>query len=154
MHAQHFFVHITGDIPMNQPCMQLFSQASMPGPYLARVHSFLLCHAEASVLCAGAVVVQTARMQSPAADRRSFLLPYDDSWQHTSRFTEQALAAIALSGFVAAFAVRIAGRSRWFWRMLRKHAGGTKGLMVLEHGVDSISDVFQTKNSRRMSKPG
>lgn len=98
--------------------------------------------------------MQTALMQSSVADRRSFLQPYDGSLQQSNRSMEQTLAAIALFGFIAAFAVRIAGKSRWFWRMLRRHAGGTTGLMMLEHTLDSVSDVFQTKTTRRLSKPG
>lgn len=102
----------------------------------------------------GAVVVQAALMQSSATDRRSFLQPYNENWQQSSKSTEQMLAALALFAFIAAFAVRIAGKSQWLWRMLRKHAGGTAGLRVLEHSLDSVSDMFQTRTARRLSKPG
>ncbi|DBA73920.1 TPA: hypothetical protein ACH3X2_009569 [Trebouxia sp. C0005] len=102
----------------------------------------------------GAVVVQTALMQSPASDRRSFLQPYDHSLNSGSSFCEHSLAVVLLVGFVAALAVRLAGRSRWLRRMLRKHAGGTQALVIFERCLDYLTECGQSKSPRRASKPG
>ncbi|DBB04521.1 TPA: Golgi apyrase [Trebouxia sp. C0004] len=102
----------------------------------------------------GAVVVQTALMQSPASDRRSFLQPYDHSLHSRNSFCEHSLAVVLLVGFVAALAVRLAGRSRWLRRMLRKHAGGTQALVMFERCLDCFTECGQSKSPRRASKPG
>jgi len=106
------------------------------------------------LFCAGAVVVQTALMQSPASDRRSFLQPYDHSLHSGNSFCEHSLAVVLLVGFVAALAVRLAGRSHWLRRMLRKHAGGTQALVIFERCLDYLTECGQSKSPRRASKPG
>ena len=104
---------------------------------------------------AGAVVVQTALAQAPAADRRSFLQPYDHALHSgSSSAFEQRLAVVVLSGFVAALAVRLVGRSPWLRRMLRKHAGGTQALMLFERGLEYFLESGQSRSPRRTSKPG
>jgi len=108
----------------------------------------------ADFLCTGAVVVQTALMQSPASDRRSFLQPYDHSLHSGNSFCEHSLAVVLLVGFVAALAVRLAGRSHSLRRMLRKHAGGTQALVIFERCLDYLTECGQSKSPRRASKPG
>ena len=103
----------------------------------------------------GAVVVQTALAQASAADRRSFLQPYDHALHSGSNSAfERRLALVVLAGFVAALAVRLSGRSPWLRRMLRKHAGGTQALMLFERSLDYFSESGQSRSPRRTSKPG
>ena len=105
--------------------------------------------------CPGAVVVQTALAQASAADRRSFLQPYNHALHSGgSSALEHCLAYLVLVGFVAALAVRLLARSHWLRRMLRKHAGGTQALMLFEKCVDYFSDSGQSRSPRRTSKPG
>lgn len=106
------------------------------------------------MFCVGAVVVQTALMQSPASDRRTFLQPYDHYLHSGNSFSEHSLAAVLLVGFIAALAVRLAGKSHWLRRMLRKHAGGTHGLVIVEKCLDYLTESGQTRSPRRASKPG
>ena len=107
------------------------------------------------IVCAGAVVVQTALAQASAADRRSFLQPYDhDLHSGSSRAIERRLAVVVMAGFAAALAVRLVGRSAWLRRMLRKHAGGTQALMLFERSMEYFLESGQSRSPRRTSKPG
>lgn len=100
-------------------------------------------------------MVQTALAQASAADRRSFLQPYDHALHSgSSSALEHRLAQFMLAGFVAALAVRLVGRSHWFRRMLRKHAGGTQALELFEKCVEYFSESGQSRSPRRTSKPG
>ena len=125
---------------------------------LPYVLSFQLSSGAAQRCCdcrTGAVVVQTALAKSSAADRRSFLQPYNHALHsRVDRVSEHLLGIFLLLGFVAAMAVRIAGRSRWLRRMLRKHAGGTQALVVFERSLDYFSETGQSRSLRRTSKPG
>lgn len=100
-------------------------------------------------------MVQTALAQASAADRRSFLQPYDHALHSAnSSVFEHRLALLVLAGFVGALAVRLVRRSHWLRRMLRKHAGGTQALMLFEKCVEYFSDSGQSRSPRRTSKPG
>lgn len=103
---------------------------------------------------AGAVVVQAALAKSPIGDRRTFLQPYDHSLHSVGdSAVEHRFVVILLIGFVAALAVRLGGKSRPLRRMLRKHAGGTQGLVLFEKTFDYFSDSGQSRSPRRTSKP-
>lgn len=102
------------------------------------------------------MVVQTALAKVSAAERSSFLQPYDHalhSGSSSSAF-ERRLAVVVLAGFVAALAVRLVGRSPWLRRMLRKHAGGTQALVLFERCLEYFLDSGQSRSPRRTSKPG
>lgn len=109
-------------------------------------------------MSSGAVVVQTALAKAPAAERRSFLQPYDHALHSGSSSSssafERRLAVVALAGFVAALTVRLVGRSPWLRRMLRKHAGGTQALVLFERSLEYFLESGQSKSPRRTSKPG
>ena len=101
------------------------------------------------------MVVQTALAQAPAADRRSFLQPYDHALHSASSSAfERRLAVVVLAGCAAALAVRLVGRSPWLRRMLRKHAGGTQALMLFERCLEYFLESGQSRSPRRTSKPG
>ena len=99
-------------------------------------------------------MVQAALAKSPAGEIHSFLQPYNHSLHSVgdSAF-EHRLAVVLLVGFVAALAVRLAGKSRPLRRMLRKHAGGTQGLVLFEKTFDYFLDSGQSRSPRRTSKP-
>ena len=93
-------------------------------------------------------------MQYPVTRRRSFLQPYDPAQHYTNSNTEHHLVVVLVIGFVAALAVRLAGKSQRMRRMLRKHAGGTWALVVVERCLDYLSELGQNRSPRRQSKPG
>lgn len=73
-----------------------------------------------------------------------------------SDISEHRVAVFLLLAFVAALAVRLAGKSGQFRRLLRKHAGGTQALVLFEKCLDYLNEpgTGQTRSPRRTSKPG
>lgn len=101
------------------------------------------------------MVVQTALAKVSAAERSSFLQPYDHALHSgSSSAFERRLAVVVLAGFIAALAVRLVGQSPWLRRMLRKHAGGTQALMLFERSLEYFLESGQSRSPRRTSKPG